>query len=204
MRLRHAAHVVVALLASSVHAAVPDWATGPARVAVTPFENHVPNGASMQWLVAEAPFEIAEKTETVLALEAIGSPLYVGGDMVPAEADTVAAFGAPLHASFVITGWFDKVGDDLRVDIVIWKLAEHTSAAITGEAQQRGPVPTYHQLLGNALADAWTKAGVPVDEAARTRLTRTLAKDIYPVFMMGRGLGYMTGAIGGKVDLKAA
>jgi tetratricopeptide (TPR) repeat protein len=183
---------------------VPDYAPGPARVAVTPFENHVPNGVSMEWLVAEAPFEIAEKTETVLGLEAIGSPLYVGGDMVPAEADTVAAFGAPLRASFVITGWFDKVGDDLRVDIVIWKLADHASATIAGEAQQRGPVPTYHQILGNALADAWTKAGVPVDDAARARLTRTLAKDIYPVFMMGRGLGYMTGAIGGKVELKAA
>jgi tetratricopeptide (TPR) repeat protein len=204
MRLRHAAHVLAMVVASSAHAAVPDYAAGPARVAVTPFENHVPNGASMQWLVAEAPFEIAEKTETVLGLEAIGSPLYVGGDMVPAEADTVAAFGATLRASFVITGWFDKVGDDLRVDIVIWKLADHASAAIAGEAQQRGPVPTYHQILGNALGDAWTKAGVPVDDAARTRLTRTLAKDIYPVFMMGRGLGYMTGAIGGKVDLKAA
>ncbi len=203
MRLRPWAHVVVARHASSARAAVPDWTTGPARVAVTPFENHVPNGASMQWLVAEAPFEIAEKTETMLGLEANASPLYVGGDMVPAEADTVAAFGAPLHASFVITGWFDKVGDDLRIDVVIWKLGGG-SAAIAGEAQQRGPMPAYHQILGNALADAWTKAGVVVDDAARARLTRTLAKDIYPVFMMGRGLGYMTGAIGGKVDLKAA
>src|SRR5262249_27158217 len=148
---------------------------------------------------AEAPFEIAEKSENVLGLEAIDPPLYVGGSMVPAEPDTVAAFGAPLHASFVVTGWFDKIGDDLRVDVVIWKLAKNTAATIVGEAQQRGPVPTYHQILGGALADAWTKAGVTVDDAARTRLGRNLAIDIYPVFMTGRGLGYLTGATG-KID----
>ena len=202
MRLPRRAHVVACvLLSSSTHAAVPDWTAGPPTVAVTPFENHVPNGASMQWLVAEAPFEIAEKSETVLGLEAIDPPLYVGSAMVPAEPDTVAAFGRPLHASFVVTGWFDKVGDDLRVDVVIWKLG--ATAAIAGEAQQRGPVPTYHQILGTALADAWTKAGIAVDDAARARLARKLATDIYPVFMTGRGLGFLTGATG-KIDLKAA
>ena len=197
--------VVCAVLATagSAAAAVPDWSAGPQTIAVTPFENHVPNGASMQWLVAEAPFEIAEKSQGVLGLEALGSPLYVGDSMVPAEPDTVAAFGAPLHASFVVTGWFDKVGDDLRVDIVIWKLGQRAAATIAGEAQQRGPVPTYHQILGGALADAWTKAGIAVDDGARARLGRNLATDIYPVFMMGRGLGYLTGATG-KIDLKAA
>jgi len=191
------------LLASSAHAAVPDWSAGPPSVAVTPFENHVVKGVSWQWLVAEAPFEIAEKSQGVLGLEAIGSPLYVGGSMVPAEPDTVAAFGAPLHADYVVTGWFDTVAEELRVDVVIWKLHKGASATIAGEAQQRGPVPTYHQILGGALADAWTKAGVAVEDAARTRLGRNLATDTYPVFMMGRGLGYMTGAIG-KLDLKAA
>jgi len=206
MRLRRSAHVVACVVlatASAAAAAVPDWTTGPQTVAVTPFENHVPKGVSWQWLVAEAPFEIAEKSETVLGLEAIDPPLYVGGSMVPAEPDTVAAFGAPLHASFVVTGWFDMVAEDLRVDVVIWKLNKGATATIAGEAQQRGPVPTYHQILGGALADAWTKAGVAVDDAARARLGRNLATDTYPVFMMGRGLGYMTGAIG-KLDLKAA
>ena len=121
--------------------------------------------------------------------------------MVPAEPDTVAAFGRATRASFVVTGWFDKVGDDLRVDVVIWKRG--ATAAIVGEAQQRGPVPTYHQILGSALADAWTKAGIAVDDGARARLGRNLATDIYPVFMTGRGLGYLTGATG-KIDLKAA
>src|SRR6185437_14933594 len=86
----------------------PRLRRGAAENRVTPFENHVQNGVSVQWIVAEAPFEIAEKSETVLGLEAIDPPLYVGGDMVPAEPDTVAAFGRPLHASFVVTGWFDK------------------------------------------------------------------------------------------------
>ncbi|HEY3802770.1 MAG TPA: tetratricopeptide repeat protein [Kofleriaceae bacterium] len=203
MRLLRRAHVAACVLlgAAGAHAAVPDYSAGPPTVAVTPFENHVPNGASMQWMVAEAPFEIAEKSETVLGLEAIDPPLYVGGETVPAEPDTVAAFGRPLHATFVVTGWFDKVGDDLRVDVVIWKLG--ATAAIAGEAQQRGAMPTYHQIVGDALAEAWTKAGVAVDDAARARLVRNLATDIYPVFMTGRGLGYLTGATG-KVDLKAA
>ena len=207
MRIGRWPHVVAIAVAavgaaSSADAAVPDWSAGPATVAVTPFENHVPNGASMQWIVAEAPFECAEKSEGALGLEAADPPLYVGGDLVPAEPETVAAFGRARKATYVITGWFDKVAEDLRVDVIVWRLAGGT-AAVAGEAQQRGPIPTYHAILGGALADAWAKAGVTVEPGARDRLARPLSHDVYPVFMMGRGLGYMTGAFG-KVDLKSA
>src|SRR5690348_16556208 len=59
---------------------IPEWTAGPAKFAVTPFENYVPNGKSMEWIVAEAPFEIAEKTEAVLGLDPVGAPLYVPGE----------------------------------------------------------------------------------------------------------------------------
>src|SRR5690242_197999 len=49
---------------------LPDWAPGPPSFAVTPFENHVPNGKALEWMVAGAPFEIAEKSESVLGLDA--------------------------------------------------------------------------------------------------------------------------------------
>ena len=50
---------------------VPAWQPGPARFAVTPLENHT-GGKTLDWIVAEAPFEIAEKTEAVLGLEPAG------------------------------------------------------------------------------------------------------------------------------------
>ena len=78
--------------------AVPDYVPGPPKVAVTPFENHVPNGKSLEWIVAEAPFEIAEKSENVLDLEAVNAPLYVPGERVPAEDDTVADFAKKTGA----------------------------------------------------------------------------------------------------------
>ncbi len=181
---------------------MPEWSPGPATFAVTPFENHVPNGKALEWIVAELPFEIAEKTEDVLGLEPIGAPLYVTGEQVPAEADTVAAFGAKQHAAYVVTGWYDKIGDDLRIDAIVWKI-DHGHAVIAGEAQKSGSMPAYHAIVGEVLGDVWTKAGVAVEPAKRERLSRALSKDVYPVFMMGRGLGFLTGALG-TADLKTA
>jgi len=166
---------------------VPDWTVGPATFAVTPLENHVTNGRALDWIIAEAPFEIAEKTQAVLGLDALGAPLYVGGEPVPAEADTVAAFGARAGAKFVITGWYDKIGEDLRITLLAWRVDR--AAVVAGEGQRRGPAGAYHALLGGAIADMWTKAGIAVEPAAATRLARTYAKDVYPVFMFGRGLG---------------
>ncbi|HEY5920239.1 MAG TPA: tetratricopeptide repeat protein, partial [Kofleriaceae bacterium] len=174
--------------------AVPDYTTGPAKFAVTPFENHVPNGKSLEWVVAEAPFEIAAKSENVLGLEAMGAPLYVPGERVPAESDTVADFAKKLGAKYVITGWFDRIGEQLRLVVLVWE-AKGATATTVGEAQRMGALPSYHKLLGEATAEAWTEAGIAVDAAHAERLNRPLSHDIYPVFMMGRGLGHFTGAL---------
>jgi len=167
---------------------VPDWTSGPAVVAVTPFENHVPNGKSFEWLVAEAPFEIAMKTQAAFGLDLANSPLWVSGEAVPAEADTVAAFGARAHAQYVITGWFDKIGEDLRLAVLIWKI-DNAHATVVGDAKRQGAMPGYHAILGGVLADAWQQAKVApatLDEVQTIKLDRGLAKDIYPVFMLGR------------------
>ena len=197
MRPRPWPHVLV-LLWTGVAAAqghvVPDYATGPAKLAVTPFENHVTNGKSLEWIVAEAPFEIAEKAETVLGLEATGAPLYVPGERVPAEADTVADFAKKQGAQLVVTGWFDRIGEQLRIAVLVWK-ADKGTAKTVGNAQRMGPVTSYHKLLGEAMGEAWSEAGVPVDIGRSERLSRPLSNDIYPVFMMGRGLGHFTGAL---------
>ena len=202
--------VAIATLAGGARAdvslapSVPDWSVGPAVVAVTPFENHIVNGKSFEWIVAEAPFEAAMKTQAAFGLDAANPPLWVGGQAVPPEADTVAAFAAQQHAQFVITGWFDKLGEELRIAVLVWKI-ERGTAVVAGDAKRQGAVPTYHAILGGALADAWQQAKVaasPLDDVQTIQVNRALAKDIYPVFMMGRGLGYLTGATG--LDLKSA
>jgi tetratricopeptide (TPR) repeat protein/TolB-like protein len=173
---------------------VPDWIPGPDTVAVTPFENHVPSGKSFEWMVAGAPFEIATKIESVLGLDVVGAPLYVPGERVPAEDDTVADHAAKVGARFVVTGWFDRIGDQLRIAILVWR-ADGPRARVVGEAQRMGALAAYHKILGEALAEAWTEAGIAVDISRRERLSRALSRDIYPVFVMGRGLGHLTGAL---------
>lgn len=186
---------------------VPEMAARPAAFAVTPFENHVPNGKALDWIVAEAPFEIAEKTQAALGFSPADVPLYVPNAPVAAEADMVAAFARSRRVQFVITGWFDRIGEDLRIAVVVWRVDPSPQAAgsaahgggsnFTGRAtmaadvKSQGAMATYHALLGNAVAEAWAKAGVEIDDAKRERFGRALAGDIYPVFMMGRGLGYL-------------
>src|SRR5689334_20257960 len=46
---------------------IPVWQPSPPRFAVVPFENQADLRA-FDWLIAGAPFEIAEKTEDVLGL----------------------------------------------------------------------------------------------------------------------------------------
>lgn len=170
---------------------VPDHANSPPVFAVTPFENHVANGRALDWIATEAPFEIAEKTQDVLGLDPSGSPLFVPETPVPPEATLVAAFAGQRHADYVVTGWFDRVGDDLRIAVVIWRVEAKTGARVAGEAKSQGDMKTYHAILGNAVAEAWLRAGVAVDDAKRQRLGLPLSNDIYPVFTMARGLGYL-------------
>src|SRR5436190_14986422 len=86
---------------------VPPLQASPARFAVAPFVNHS-EAKAWDWLVAGAPFEIAEKTEDVLNLEPTGGPLQVGATMIEPEPEPVAAFGAANDAQFVVTGWVDR------------------------------------------------------------------------------------------------
>ncbi len=174
--------------------AVPDYTPGPIKIAVTPFENHVPNGKSLEWIVAEAPFEIAEKAENVLELEAVGAPLYVPGERVPAESDTVADFAKKTGAKLVVTGWYDRIGEQLRIVVLVWKADGKTSKTV-GEAQRMGAPAGYHKILGEAMAEAFSEAGIAIEPARAERLNRALSNDIYPVFMMGRGLGHFSGAL---------
>ncbi|HUS31748.1 MAG TPA: tetratricopeptide repeat protein [Kofleriaceae bacterium] len=174
---------------------VPDWKAGPSKVAVTPFENHVTNGKSLEWMVAETPFEIAEKSENVLGLDAVNPPLYVPGERVPADPDTVADFGHKMGAEYVVTGWYDRIREQLRIAVLVWKVDKGPNAKLAGESQKLGAPDDYHKILGEAMGDAWSKAGVGVDLARSEQLQRPLAKDTYPVFMMGRGLGHFSGAL---------
>jgi tetratricopeptide (TPR) repeat protein len=175
--------------------AVPDLTTAPTKIAVTPFENHVPNGKSLEWVVAEAPFEIAGKAENVLELEVVGGPLYVPGERVPAEADTVADYAKKVGAKLVVTGWYDRIGEQLRLVVLVWSADGGPAAKTVGEAQRMGAVAGYHKLLGEAMAEAFGEAGITIDPGRAERLNRALSHDIYPVFMMGRGLGHFTGAL---------
>ncbi len=172
---------------------IPDLRQGPARFAVAPFENR--SGVRVfDWLVAGAPFEIAEKTEGVLGLEASGGPLYVGAQAVPADAKSIAAFAAVERASWVLTGWVERPNWELKLAITLWKVTG-SNAVVVHEAQRRGPVPGYHKLLGEALGEVWTKAGIKVDEVKAPKLERALAGDLYAVTLLGRGLGHFTGAL---------
>jgi tetratricopeptide (TPR) repeat protein len=211
-RLAHAFVVIAAIggvAAAQETADIPPWSAGPAKIAVTPFENHVVNGKSLEWMIAGTPFEIAEKSEGVLGLDAIGAPFFVPGEAIPAEPDTVAGYGKKVGAQYVITGWYDRPGDVLRIAVLIWKI-EKGGATIAGQSLKSGPQASYHRILGDAIADAWTKAGITVDVARTERLGRQFSADLYPTFMMGRGLGYLTGALSAMAgdnkgpDLKTA
>jgi len=197
MRPRRLPHVFVLVWTSVALAqghAVPDFATQPPKFAVTPFENHVPGGKSLEWIVAEAPFEIAEKTEAVLGLDATGGPLYVPGERVPPDADTVFEYGKKQGVQFVVTGWFDRLGEQLRMVMLVWK-TDKSTAKVVGEAQRLGPITGYHKLLGEVMGEAWSEAGIAVGPDRAVGLARPLSNDIYPVFMMGRGLGHFSGAL---------
>jgi tetratricopeptide (TPR) repeat protein len=179
------------------------WRPPPPRFAVAPFENRS-NLKVLDWLIAGAPFEISEKTEAVLALEPTGGPLHVGGTAVEPEPGPVAAFAAAHDAAFVITGWVERPNWQLRIGISLWTVRGGT-AVVAAETQRTGEVKTYHQLLGAALGEVWSRGGgIAVDVARGQRLQRALSTDLYAVNLMGRGLGHLTGAIAGQAALGAA
>jgi tetratricopeptide (TPR) repeat protein len=130
----------------------------------------------------------------VLGLEPVGAPLFVGAAPVAATPAAVAAFAQAQHARYVVTGWVERPNWQLRIAIAVWKI-DGGAATLAREAVREGPVPSYHALLGQALTEAWTQAGVAVDEAHAGKLERALAVDVYAVNLMGRGLGHLTGVL---------
>ncbi len=173
---------------------VPVWAPTPPRFAVAPFENRA-GVRAFDWLIAGAPFEIGEKTEAALGLEPTGGPLHVGGLAVEPDVAPVAAFAAGRAAAFVITGWVDRPSWQLRIDLTLWKVTG-PAAVVAAEAQRTGDVKAYHQLLGEALGEVWSKgAGIAIDDGHARALQRALAVDLYAVTLMGRGLGHLIGAL---------
>lgn len=181
---------------------MPAWTPPPPRFAVAPFENHA-NVRAFDWLVAGAPFEISEKTEAVLGLEPTGGAPHVGGAAVEPEVGPVAALAAAHGAAFVITGWVDRPNWQLRIDLMLWKV-DAGSAVVAAEAQRTGDVKAYHQLLGEALGEVWSRgAGIAIDEARGRALQRPLAGDLYAVNLMGRGLGHLVGALPPTTPLPA-
>lgn len=184
---------------------VPVLSASPAKFAVTPFYNHS-EARAWDWLVAGAPFEIAEKTEEVLGLEPTGGALQVVPQMVEPEVEPVAAFGAERGAQWVITGWVDRPNWQLRIAVTLWKVTGTGKAAtsvVAAEAQRTGDPKLYHSLLGEAIGQMWTKGGIQVDLARQAKLVRPLANDVYAVNLMSRGLGYLIG-VPSAVDLKKA
>jgi tetratricopeptide (TPR) repeat protein len=173
---------------------VPAWAPAPPRFVVAAFENRA-GVRAFDWLIAGAPFEVSEKTEAVLGLEPTGGALHVGGVAVEPEVAPVAAFAAGHAAGFVITGWVDRPNWQLRIGVALWKVTG-PAAVIAAEAQRTGDVKAYHQLLGEALGEVWSKgAGIAIDDAHARALQRALAVDLYAVTLMGRGLGHLVGAL---------
>jgi Flp pilus assembly protein TadD len=168
---------------------IPPWTQPPERFAVAPFDNRS-NVRAFDWLVAGAAFEVGEKTEAVLGLEPTGGPLQVGSAMIEPEPGPVAAFAAARNARYVVTGWVERPNWQLRIAMTLWKITGGT-AVVAAEAQRTGDVKAYHQLLGRALAELWTRASTALDAAHAQRLERALAIDVYAVTLLGRGLGHL-------------
>src|SRR5262249_32450937 len=105
---------------------VPEWKPGPAKFAVAPFENHATGVRAFDWLVAGAPFEIAEKTEAIVGLDPTGGPLFLH-DTVAAEAPAVAAYAAEQGAADVITRGVGRADWGTPVRATVWGVPDLAS-----------------------------------------------------------------------------
>ncbi|MGE3545210.1 MAG: tetratricopeptide repeat protein, partial [Kofleriaceae bacterium] len=171
---------------------VPGWVASPPRVVVTRFENRAKVRA-FDWLIAAAPFEIAEKTQGILGLPSAGGPLHVTPDAVPTTPPDVARFARKYGAQWVVTGWVERPNWELRMDVTLWRVTGGV-AAVAAQGQRTGPVASYHKLVGELLTQLWGATGIRIDAARATALERSLASDLYAVHLMGRGLGHLISA----------
>ncbi len=175
---------------------VPVWTANPPRFAVVPFENHTGQKTS-EWMTWGAPFELAEKTEAVVGMMPTAPPFFVGATEVPADPGPVADFARTQDATWVMTGWFDRVNLDMRLDVVLWHVVGG-KAKVAKESQRQGPPAAYHRLVGEALAELWSVA----DPVKAQKLGRALAIDLYAVNLMGKGLGHLLAGLALPPDPK--
>ncbi len=187
---------------------LPPLAKPPLRFAVAPFANHS-EAKALDWVVAGAPFEFAEKTETLLHLMPAYDALVVPATRVDETATSVAAFAAAHQAELVITGYAERPNWELRVGATLWHVGT-TGPRVIAETSRQGPMPEFHRMLGEIATELWTTAAAPpwsllgpITPAIALGFERKLALDIYAVTLLGRGLGNVTGALG-PVDFVAA
>ena len=177
---------------------VPAWQPSPPRFAVTPLENHTAS-KTLDWIVAEAPFEIAEKTEALLGLEPTGGSLFVGGVPIPADEPSVGAFGARAQVPWVSrAGSTSRRRPNLRPRLraVEGAAGRHREARRAGaEVRPADDVPPAPRRGARRDLDE----GRHPRRRARAAVAR--AVDDYPVCLFGHGLAHLTGAAG-TVDLK--
>lgn len=156
-------------------------------------------------MIAATPFEIAEKTEEALHLEPAYGALVVGPPISPTERGTMQLADTSA-ADFVITGWVERPNAQLRLVVQLWKRSRGPGVGRldkVAQAERLFAREQYHAMLGEVLADLWTEAGWTVGTVEREIFRRAPAVDPYAVQLFGRGLGFLSGALG-AVDLKAA
>jgi Tfp pilus assembly protein PilF len=182
---------------------VPDIpATLPDRFAVMPFENHTSH-ANLDYLIAGAPFALAEKLEDAVGLVPAFGPLVVEPPVLPGMPKTVAPFAAARDARWVFTGWFERPQWQLRLVVEMWKI-EGGVATEVAQAERTGSFDDLHVFLGQIIEELAPKAGWTIPDAGRPALEATLGRDAYTFTLFGRGLGKLTGVLGGTPDVKAA
>jgi tetratricopeptide (TPR) repeat protein len=175
----------------------------PDRFAVMAFENHTAHD-SLDYLVAGAPFALAEKVEDAIGLVPAYGPLVVSPPLVPGMAKTVAPFAAERDATWVFTGWFERPSWQLRIVVELWKI-EGGVATEVGQAERTGPFEQLHQFLGQIIEELAPIGGWRITDAGKIALAYQPSVDLYPFTLFGRGLGHLVGVLdGGTPNPKAA
>jgi tetratricopeptide (TPR) repeat protein len=181
--------------------AVPDLPdVAPDRFAVMAFENHTAY-ESLDYLIAGAPFALAEKVEAAVGLQPAYGPLVVSPPVVPGMPTTVAPFAATNGARWVFTGWFERPNWELRLVVTLWKV-EAGVATKAGEVKRLGPFTELHRFLGDVIGELAPVAGWPLPDPAALAYKPSI--DTYSFTLFGRGLGHLVGTASAGVNLKAA
>lgn len=177
----------------------------PDTFAVMAFENHT-SFDSLDYLVAGAPFALAEKIEDVIGLQPAFGPLIVPGPpVVPGMEDTVGPFAKQVGATWVLTGWFERPNWELRLVVTLWKVTDGKAKRIA-DAERTGKFEDLHRSLGEIIVElaAAAKWTVPAGSEAKLAYQPGATTDGYAFSLFGRGLGHLLGVIGTGVDDKGA